>query len=377
MSFSASRTGARKALPFLLAATSLLALSSRAFAADMKKAPGQLSLGLMTVTAGEGFTEKQISTIESVLLTSFEATGRFKVVGRQDINALLGLEARKQAVGCSDDTACVAQIAGALGVDLVATADVGLLGTTTVITLTVIDVRTATVLRRLRRILHDPNDLVGAMDSIAAEVSSAVAERTDPNFRTPPPPPQAAPPPPVAPPPPAYVYGGATAVLQTPDGRPRLLHLQLGREYDGPWTMTVVTAQRNMACPIPLTRTQSCNLTPIDAGDARFTVMAGENVVKDGAFTIPIDGAQFKLVPVRPRWATGVGITAIVLGSISALVGIIAFAESTGDVSATSTGIGGSVLGAGLLGAGIALLAAVRSPELVPLESSDPLVPAQ
>ena len=71
------------------------------------------SLALVTVSQGEGFSEKQVRTIEEVILASLEGTRRFKVVGRADIDALLTLDARKQVAGCADDAGCLAQIAGA------------------------------------------------------------------------------------------------------------------------------------------------------------------------------------------------------------------------------------------------------------------------
>ena len=42
------------------------------------------------VTAGEGFTTKQIATVEEMLLSALQASGRIGVVGRSDLGTLLG-----------------------------------------------------------------------------------------------------------------------------------------------------------------------------------------------------------------------------------------------------------------------------------------------
>jgi hypothetical protein len=365
-----------------------LGAAGRARAADVPKVPGKLSLGLLQVTAGEGFTDRQISTIEEVLLTSFEATGRFKVIGRSDINALLGLESKKEALGCDADTACVAQVAGALGVDLVATADVGRLGTKTIIALTVISVHTATVLKRLRRTVVSNDDLVGAMDSMVAEVTAATGGPvTAPPSGPPPAPPSSAttyvaqpsaptqlPPAPTAFP--AFRYGSPDALLRTPDGKPRILHFQLGEGLKAGYTVIAANDQRTVSCPIPLTKNQGCDLGPIEAGDARLALMNGADKVKDINLAVPQDGAMLKLVLVRPGWARGLGITGCVLGGVSALVAIVAFGITSEDATASTTGIVSSLIAAGFFAIGIPMLVAVHSPDFVPLESSDVFVPA-
>src|SRR6185295_5852068 len=51
------------------------------------------------------------------------------VTGKNDIAALLGLERQKQLLGCSDEQAsCLAELAGALGVDGLLTGSLGKVG---------------------------------------------------------------------------------------------------------------------------------------------------------------------------------------------------------------------------------------------------------
>jgi len=48
---------------------------------------------------------------------TLEALGPFKAITSQDIQQMLALEERKQTLGCTTDSACIAEIGGALGAD--------------------------------------------------------------------------------------------------------------------------------------------------------------------------------------------------------------------------------------------------------------------
>jgi hypothetical protein len=71
-------------------------------------------------------------------------------VSRADLNAMLSLEKQKDLVGCEDDTGCIAEIGGALGVDLVVSGTLGRVGDTLSLSLTLIDIQTATVRERFQ-----------------------------------------------------------------------------------------------------------------------------------------------------------------------------------------------------------------------------------
>jgi hypothetical protein len=61
--------------------------------------------------------DKQVSgVIDDYVLTAAQQSGKYDVIGQSDMNALLGFEKQKEALGC-DEMACYADIAGALGVD--------------------------------------------------------------------------------------------------------------------------------------------------------------------------------------------------------------------------------------------------------------------
>ncbi len=68
-------------------------------------------------TVGEVTAELARAYADKLLL-ALRQDGRYDEIGYNDFRAMLGHEALKQAVGCTDDVACMAEIAGAAGVDL-------------------------------------------------------------------------------------------------------------------------------------------------------------------------------------------------------------------------------------------------------------------
>ena len=132
-------------------------------------------LVLITIDGGHTFAPEQINAIEGLLLSALDRSGRFRVIGRSDIQSMLDLEARKQAAGCNEDTGCMKQIAGALGADYVGNAGIGLLGRTRILTFKVIDVRTGEGLVHARETVQSDDDLVRAVDSVTDQATAALS----------------------------------------------------------------------------------------------------------------------------------------------------------------------------------------------------------
>jgi TolB-like protein len=86
--------------------------------------------------------------LSEVALTEATAIGGLEVIGRSDINALLGLEKQRQLLGCGEDTSCLVEIGGALGVDYLLTGSLGRLGALYRVDLRLVDARKARVLDR-------------------------------------------------------------------------------------------------------------------------------------------------------------------------------------------------------------------------------------
>jgi len=129
------------------------------------------TVALMGVTGGAGFDERAVGTVEELLLVALQHTGRLRVTGQSDIARLVGFERRRQLAGC-EDSSCLAELAGALGVDFVASADLGRLGELRTVTFKLIDVRTAEAVVRVARRVNDDAALPDALEDLAAEAVS-------------------------------------------------------------------------------------------------------------------------------------------------------------------------------------------------------------
>ncbi len=86
--------------------------------------------------------------LNNVILAEFQNDPRFVVVGGSDISALLEQESAKQLVGCTDDS-CLAEVGEALGADILAKTSLGAVGSSYLLSINLIDVTSATPMRRI------------------------------------------------------------------------------------------------------------------------------------------------------------------------------------------------------------------------------------
>lgn len=112
------------------------------------------------------------------LVTSFEQTfalrlaqsGEFRVTTPRDIAQILGLERQKQLLGCADaSTSCLAELAGALGVEGVVSGELALVGKVYQLTVKVTSSTDARVLFQAIERVKQQDDILEAIDSLAAK----------------------------------------------------------------------------------------------------------------------------------------------------------------------------------------------------------------
>ena len=109
----------------------------------------------------EAATATNLTQILSAELKKIEGA---RVIGRDDIKAMLDLEADKQLLGCADDTSCLAEIGAALGVQYLVAGHVGRIAETYLVSLRLIDPNTVSVVNRITESFVGPEDqLVGAV----------------------------------------------------------------------------------------------------------------------------------------------------------------------------------------------------------------------
>lgn len=83
-----------------------------------------------------------LPTLTEILTVEVDALGMYKVIAGRDIQAMLGFEKQKDVLGCTD-SACLAEIGGALGVDRIVQGHIGSVGSTFVVNIKLINIRMA------------------------------------------------------------------------------------------------------------------------------------------------------------------------------------------------------------------------------------------
>jgi hypothetical protein len=116
---------------------------SSAPAAAAGPAPTLLVLPLRAAGGVQGPAQ----ALDGMILAAISGTKRYQTLGADDLNALLGVEKMKDALGC-DDVSCAAQIGGALGAPYLVAGDLSPLGDEVVLSLRLMDTRAARVLAR-------------------------------------------------------------------------------------------------------------------------------------------------------------------------------------------------------------------------------------
>jgi hypothetical protein len=146
-------------------------------------APGRQAarsrIAVLDVTAGQGISPGTAATLTAIVVADVGAAG-LDASSTREVATLLGFE----------DVACIAEIAGALGVDLIVAGQVALIGSRYHLALQIIDPRKARVAARASRFVERSDDALvrGAREVVA----SALADIGVKMPVAPAPPPQAA-----------------------------------------------------------------------------------------------------------------------------------------------------------------------------------------
>ena len=151
----------RFAMVLLLGVSSVIWAPSRAHAA--KERPKLAVLDLQ----GKGVDRGTVETLSEVVTVSLKKLGVFDIISRSDIQQMLNFEESKQLVGCTASSECMAEVGGALGVARLVSGSVGKVGSSFVITLTLVDTKTARVIERESRTADTEEKLLAEVDGAA------------------------------------------------------------------------------------------------------------------------------------------------------------------------------------------------------------------
>jgi len=137
--------------------------------AGTASAAGKTKVAVTDVKNVQG-VQAGTATILSDIVVSEIAKAGYDVVSQSDINAMIGFEKQKKVLGCVDDSSCLAEVGGALGVDYMLAGQVGQIGTRYRISLLLVDTRKARVAARSAQ-FSDQNE-----DALARAAEATVKE---------------------------------------------------------------------------------------------------------------------------------------------------------------------------------------------------------
>jgi hypothetical protein len=108
--------------------------------------------------APSGVPKEVADNLAQILSVEIKRIEGASVISRDDMTAMLRLEQDKAFLGCSDDTSCIAEIGGALGVDKLVVGHVGKIKDSYVVSLRLIDPREARVDSRITESFRGDED---------------------------------------------------------------------------------------------------------------------------------------------------------------------------------------------------------------------------
>jgi len=123
-----------------------------------EKAPEKkVKISVMELKAENGIDKGVVTLLYELILTEFQEYSNLSVISKTDISSMVQYETEKELAGC-DETSCMAEIGGALGVDKVVIGHVGKLGSSYVVTLKLMNIKKATVENRVSKTIPADED---------------------------------------------------------------------------------------------------------------------------------------------------------------------------------------------------------------------------
>ncbi len=122
-------------------------------------------------------SEELATSFQETFALRLAETGLVRVTTPRDVANLLGAERQKSLLGCADEaTDCLAELAGALGVDGLVTGEVAQVGKVFQVTVKIISARDARVLFQSIQRLKSEEDVLEALDRTAEAAATQVYE---------------------------------------------------------------------------------------------------------------------------------------------------------------------------------------------------------
>jgi hypothetical protein len=119
-------------------------------------------------------TQGELATLTSLVTASLSADTRLEVLSAADVKEVIAFEGDKQALGCTDDSSCLAEVAGAMGARLVVFSQLGGLGSQLILTLNLFDAHEGRAQGRVVIKASSIEALGEKLDSAVTQLTSSV-----------------------------------------------------------------------------------------------------------------------------------------------------------------------------------------------------------
>ena len=143
----------------------LSAVALLPFSAD---GAGRQKIAVLDVRAIQGVSPGTATILTAIVVDG--ASKGFDVISQADVSAMVGFEKQRQMLGCAEDSGCLAEIGGALGVDFVLSGQVGQIGSRYHLSFQLLDAKRAKVVSRAARFSERDDD------ALAVAAQTAVAD---------------------------------------------------------------------------------------------------------------------------------------------------------------------------------------------------------
>jgi hypothetical protein len=119
-----------------------------------------------------GVDQVYTATLESRFMDLLSANG-LRVTSPKDVGAVLGFERQRQMLGCGNNESCIAELAGALGVDALLYGSVAKGGTSYTVTLRLVNAKDAQPISSFSERLRSEDLMQDWLDAKAREIAAA------------------------------------------------------------------------------------------------------------------------------------------------------------------------------------------------------------
>jgi outer membrane receptor protein involved in Fe transport len=136
-----------------------------------------VTVGVLEFVSKGGISQQKADALADLLAEEISRMGDVRVIGKHDIVSILKLEKQKRLAGC-DDSECISDVAGALGVRWMVSGSVSRFGGTYLLNLKLFDIERSQVVSRASRKTRGEEDiLLSEIVSAAHELFARVGEQ--------------------------------------------------------------------------------------------------------------------------------------------------------------------------------------------------------